>query len=198
MNTARRTEVWKRADDDSGLSLIELIIGIVVSTVVLVGIASVLVNSWLAQSDVLSTSEATNRGQIVGSSIEKAMRNALYFEVLEGGVKQASGSELRVHTTLDGDFKCQAFHIADGVADMRFSDSRVDLAAWGSWLDASDYGLFAVNVEVPAAGGFSQTPTAGVGSTLAYEFSVETDSAPVNFAGEVSIRAAEAGNGGCW
>ena len=71
---------------DAGLSLIELIVSVVVSMIVLAGIATVFVNSWLAQSDVLSTSEATNRGQLVGSAVEKAMRNALYFEVLEGGV----------------------------------------------------------------------------------------------------------------
>jgi Tfp pilus assembly protein PilW len=183
---------------DAGLSLIELIVSVVVSIIVLVGIATVFVNSWLTQSDVLSTSEATNRGQLVSSAVEKAMRNALYFEVLEGSVQQASGSELRVRTTLAGELECQAFHIADGVAEMKSSDSDVHLATWGSWLDVTNYDAFVVNVNAPGVGTFSQTPTTGVGTTLIYNFAVDTDSAPVNFNGEVSVRAGETGNGGCW
>jgi prepilin-type N-terminal cleavage/methylation domain-containing protein len=183
---------------DAGLSLIELIVAVVVSTIVLAGIATVFVNSWLAQSDVLSTSEATNRGQLVSSAVEKAMRNALHFEVFEGAVTQANGSELRVRTTLPGDLECQAFHVADGVAEMKSSNSRVDLAGWGSWLDVTNYDAFVVNVKAPTTGAFRQTPTTGAGTTLTYDFAVRTDSAPVKFTGEVSIRAAEAGTGGCW
>jgi hypothetical protein len=126
------------------------------------------------------------------------MRNALYFEVLEAGVKQVNGSELRVRTTLAGELECQAFHIADGVAEMKSSNADVNLATWGSWLDVTNYDAFVVNVEAPGAGTFSQTPTTGVGTTLTYNFAVETDSAPVNFNGAVSVRAGEAGNGGCW
>jgi Tfp pilus assembly protein PilW len=48
---------------DAGLSLIELIVAVVVSMMVVAGIASVFVNSWLAQSDVLSTSEASLSAQ---------------------------------------------------------------------------------------------------------------------------------------
>ena len=50
-----------------------------------------------AQNDVLSTSEATNRGQLVSSSVEKAMRNALYLEV----EVTAADRELWVHTSFD-------------------------------------------------------------------------------------------------
>ena len=109
-----------------------------------------------------------------------------------------TGSELRVRTTLPGELECQAFHIADGVAEMKSSTSNVHLATWGSWLDVTNYDAFVVNVEAPTAGSFSQTPTTGVGTTLAYNFAVETDSAPVDFNGEVSVRAGEAGTGGCW
>jgi Tfp pilus assembly protein PilW len=188
--------------DDAGLSLIELVVAIVVSMIVFAGIATVLVNSWLAQKNVLSTSEATNRGQIVSSSIERAMRNALYFEV------HNSGSELWVRTTfdkdgnsdgvVDDDRHCQMFQIVDGVAAMKSSNADVDLDAWGSWLDVTNYDAFVVNVTTPSAGAFGQTPTTGVGTTLTYDFSVRTDSAPVKFSGQASIRAGEVGNGGCW
>jgi Tfp pilus assembly protein PilW len=188
--------------DSGGFSLVELIVAIAVSMIVFAGIATVLVNSWLAQKNVLSTSEATNRGQLVSSSIEKAMRNARYFEV------HNSGSELWVRTTFDKDANndgvvdddrhCQMFHIADGVAEMKSSNADVDLAAWGSWLDVTNYDAFVVNVKAPTAGAFGQTPSTGVGTSLTYNFSVRTDSAPVRFSGEASIRAGEVGNGGCW
>ena len=175
--------------DDDGLTLIELIVGLLVSTIVVVGVATILVNSWLTQNDVLSTSQATNRGQLVSSAIEKAMRNALYAQVLGGG------SELWVRTTFTDDRRCQAFHIADGVAEMKSDAVDVASAAWGRWLDVAEYDHFVVNVDAPPAGVFSPT---GVATTVNYDFAVKTDSAPVQFSGEASIRAGQTGSGGCW
>ena len=68
----------------TGITLIELIVGILVSTIVLIGVGSILIGAWLTQSDVLSTSEATNRGQLVSSAVEKAMRNGLALRCLPG------------------------------------------------------------------------------------------------------------------
>jgi type II secretory pathway pseudopilin PulG len=178
--------------DDDGLGIVELIVAIAVSTIILFGIASVLINSWLAQSDVLSMSQATNRGQIVSTSIERAMRNALYFEV------QSSGSELWVRTAFDDDRRCQAFHIDDGVAEMKTHATSVSTEAWSRWLDVAEYDQFQVNVTSPALGVFTQTPAAATGATLDYDFEVKTDSAPVQFSGVISIRAGEVGAGGCW
>src|SRR6186713_108319 len=62
--------------DDAGLGLIELIVALLVSSVVLIAVATILVNSWLTQQDVTSTTEATTRGQLIGQNIERAMRNA--------------------------------------------------------------------------------------------------------------------------
>lgn len=187
---------WGRSaidgEADAGLTLIELIVGIVVSTIVLAAVGTIFINSWLTQNDVLSTSEATNRGQLMGSSIEKAMRNALYFEV------KASGSELWVRTTFSDSRHCQAFRVSDGMAETKSDATSVAAGPWGTWLDVADYDSFEVNVVVPAAGAFTQTPSTGTGTSLDYDFSVDTDSAPVQFSGDVSIRAGEAGNGGCW
>lgn len=182
----RRTDASLH-DDDAGLTLIELIVGIVVSTIVLIGVGTIMINSWLAQNDVLSTTEATNRGQFVSSSIERAMRNALDFEV------RAGGSQLWVHTTYTDHRECQAFQLTDGVAEMKMGAPSIDALAWGRWLDAADYSGFEVDVNVPGTGAFAQS-----GDTLEYDFSIATDSAPVQFSGEASIRAGEEGSGGCW
>ena len=74
-----------------------MIVALLVSTVVLIAVATILVNSWLTQQDVTSTTEATNRGQLIGQSIERAMRNAVAFDI------SPDGRMLRVHTTLGGD-----------------------------------------------------------------------------------------------
>ncbi len=68
-----------------------------------VAIATIFVNSWRTQEQVTSVTQATNRGQVVGSTIERAMRNALYFDVTE------SGTVLRVRTSLDGEPEVSGF-----------------------------------------------------------------------------------------
>ena len=80
-----RRDTDDAAGDQAGVTLIELIVGILVSTIVLIGVGTILVNAWLTQNDVLSTSEATNRGQLLSSAVEKAMRNGLYFDVSAEG-----------------------------------------------------------------------------------------------------------------
>ncbi|KQP71017.1 hypothetical protein ASF40_04130 [Microbacterium sp. Leaf288] len=196
------TDSHGTSDREAGMGLIELVIAAIISLIVLGGIATILVNSWLTQSDVLSTSEATNRGQLVSSTLEKAMRNAVYFEIHGGGsevwVRTTFDKDLNGDGVVDDELHCQAFHIANGVAEMKSDNLDVASAAWSTWLDVTDYGAFVVNVQAPSVGAFRQTPTTGAGTTLFYSFSVATDSAPVKFAGEVSIRAGEAGDGGCW
>ena len=68
-----------------GLGLIELIVALLVSTIVLIAVATILVNSWLTQQDVTSTTQATTRGQLIGQSIERAMRNAVAFDISPDG-----------------------------------------------------------------------------------------------------------------
>lgn len=120
--------------DDEGLSLIELIVGMVVSTIVLVAAGTVLINSWLAQQDVVATTEATNRGQVIASMIERAMRNARDFTVLPD---DASGTELRVWTSLPGGLECQGFQLAVPGARFATADGSPLPAAstWVHWQD---------------------------------------------------------------
>ncbi|MGN6219870.1 MAG: PilW family protein [Microbacterium sp.] len=182
-----------RESDESGLSLIELIVGIVVSTIVLTGIASVLINSWLTQDDVLSTSEATNRGQLISLQIERAVRNGIAAE------PRNSGTELWVHTAFNRPANadprtCQAFKLGGGKAAMMSAPDHLSLATWGSWLDDSEQ---AWHVEVKPVGTapiFSIT-----GTTVTYSFKIETDSAPVLFGGAVSLRTSSMGaTSPCW
>lgn len=170
---------------DEGLGLIELIVAIVVSGILFIGIATVFTRSWQTQEEVMSVSEATNRGQLVASAVERAVRNGLYVEV------SADGTTLRVSTSLSGSLKCQAFLLADtsgGIA--RFSASSGPLG------DSSTWPTWQTGVAADGATPFFDDSTPGV---IRYGFQLDTDSAPVRFAGEVAPRSVQdATNGGCW
>ncbi len=166
---------------EAGLTLVELIIAMMLALLALSAITTVLVLSWTTQRDVDSVNTATNRGQTMGATIERAVRNALEFDV------SADGSQLRVRTSLDGSLECQGFFLTDGTA--RFSQSSATLtdpSTWTPWqqgiarADGADY--------------FTRS-----GDTVRYAFDVRTDSASVRFLGEAASRSAATGvSAPCW
>ncbi|WP_109209219.1 MULTISPECIES: prepilin-type N-terminal cleavage/methylation domain-containing protein [Microbacterium] len=183
---------------DAGMTLIELIVGIIVSMLVLGGIATVLINSFITQNSVLSTSEATNRGQLVGSAVEKAMRNAVYSTVTSGG------TVLLVETTFDapGDTRhCQAFRLADKTAQTASSATDITVPAWGTWLEDDAARQWTVLVRQNGSTPFfAQTDPTQPNGGVRYVFDIETDSAPVVFRGEVrpEWQPAAGGDATCW
>ena len=167
---------------DAGLSLIELIIYMLLASLLLGAMATILINSWRTQEDVTSVSDATNHGQIMGSAVERAMRNALDFEV------DATGTVLRVRTSLGGGMACQGFLLADGEARIATSSGALpaDPAAWGDWESA-----VAQNGSTPF---FIET-----GDTVTYTFDIRTEAAPVRFSGEAAARSVATGvSAPCW
>lgn len=168
-------------DDDAGVSLVELIIYALVASLVVGAAGLILVNSWITQRNVTDVTEATNRGQALSSTIERAMQNALDFDV------SVDGQTLRVRTSLDGDLRCQGFHISNGTA--RLAQADEDLPASGAWKvwqsgvvqhDGSPY-------FVPSAQG------------VTYTFDIATDTASVRFGGQTAARSALSGESEpCW
>lgn len=160
-------------DDNSGLSLIELVVALLVSTIVLIGAATILANSWRTQGDVTSTTEATTRGQLMGSTIERAMRNAKDFIV---SPSDDNATELRVWTSLGGNKTCQAFQLATGEARIASSAGTLpDVSTWGDW---------ELGVQQQGTTPFLQR----TGNTVTYTFQLETDSAPVPISGQAKMR----------
>ena len=157
------------------------------STIVLVGVGTILINSWLTQQDVTSTTQATNRGQLISSAVERAMRNGMAFQVTG-----ANGSELWVWTSLAAGAQCQGFRLTDGHAQMKTSTGALGSPAdWPEWQD----------------GILQRTTTSGspidffteAGRTVSYTFDIRTESAPVRFGGEASTRYASSGGvNPCW
>lgn len=167
---------------DAGVSLIELIVYVLLASIILIATSMILINSWNTQKDVTSVSEATNRGQSMGSTIERAMRNALDFEV------SADQQELRVRTSLGGTQQCQAFYLAAGTARLAQSAGALPAlsTSWTAWNEGVKK-----NGSTPF---FTQT-----GQSVVYSFDIETESAPVRFAGEASTRSTPTGvSSPCW
>lgn len=176
--------------DESGITLIELIVYIVVLGIVMSVITMIFINTWQAQASVTSQTQATTRGQLVSSEIEKAMRNAEGFRVLDnGGNVVASGNILEVNTSFTGTRKCQAFAMtANGLA-MTLASSPTTSAVydWPVWQE-----------RVEGVGGGDVFTTIG-SSGVTYAFNATSDSAPVRFAGDTYTRNQVVGSmGGCW
>ena len=170
--------------DDAGLGLIELIVAMVVASLVIAAAATILVNSWLTQQDVTTTTQATNRGQVMGAMIERAVRNAKAMRVYPA---DDAGTELRVWTTLGGGLECQGFQLTSGQARLTTTAGSVlpVASSWGEW-----------DSTVIQHG--SEPFFVRVGDTLTYTFDLATDSAPVQFSGEVAARYVEVGGSPCW
>jgi hypothetical protein len=135
--------------------------------------ATILVNSWLTQQDVTTTTEATTRGQLMGSTIERAMRNAKDFRVAP---TDDDATELRIWTSLGGTSTCQAFQLATGEARITMSAGSIpDTSTWGRWEDG---------VSKQESTPFFQRS----GNTVIYSFSLTTDSAPVPISGQAKMR----------
>lgn len=171
----------RQRSDDSGVSLIELLVYMFLTTIILGATTLILINSLTTQKAVTSVTEATNRGQTMGTTIERAMRNALAFDL------NVDGTELRVRTSFAGNRACQAFSLTDGQARMYMSSSALPAStSWGDWEQ-----------------GISRDGTtpyfSDSGSTVTYTFKIQTDSAPVRIAGEASTRSVATGvTAPCW
>ncbi|MFE4725373.1 hypothetical protein [Microbacterium sp. NPDC056736] len=166
-----------REDSDAGVTMIELIIYVVVVSLLLIAVATMLLNSWRTQEDVLTASQATNRGQLVSSTIERAVRNALALRVV--------GTTLTVHTSLGAGQTCQGFDLA-GEAKMAMSAGALP-AEWPSW----DIDIASIPGEVI----LEETET---GKTVDYAFEIATATAPVRFVGTASARNATGVSSPCW
>ena len=141
----------------------------------------ILINSWRTQEAVLSETEATNRGQLVSSAIERAVRNALALEV-------TGGSTLRVHTSLGASRACQGFGLGGDVATMTQNAGPLG-ATWPEWQD----GIDAIPGELPG-----DALLHADGATVTYAFEIPTDAAPVRFVGTVSARNPTGVTSPCW
>ena len=173
--------------EDAGFSLIELIIVVVIIGLLGLVIGTIFTNMWRAQEAVGLQTQATTRGQLVASEIERAMRNAIAFDV------SADGSTLRVNSSFTGGRECQAFSLAADGAHMSVASAPAAPSGWPIWQS-----------DIAAISGspfFSSD-----GDTVTYAFNAVSKAAdgsivaaPVRFTGKVFMRNAVEGTlSPCW
>jgi Tfp pilus assembly protein FimT len=145
--------------DDSGLTLVEIVIYMLLATIVGTIVVSMFIGTIKGQDQITSTTEATTRGQVAAQSIEKAIRNSTASSV------SGDGKTLMVLTTLSK--QCQGWRLSG--TDLQISTNNA-MTTWKT---------FATGV-TPASGtavfGYS-------GSTITYGFSLATDTRPVKLTG---------------
>ncbi|GAA5204604.1 hypothetical protein [Microbacterium jejuense] len=171
---------------DAGLTLIELIVGLLVSTLVLIAIATTLANAFIAQDDVTTTTQATSRGQLMSSAVERAMRNARAYKV-DG----TDGNDLYVWTTLGGSQTCQAFRLIAGTARIASGPGPINApSTWPIW----QTGIAQRSIAGSPVLFFTETSDG-----VTYTFDIKTKAAPVRFDGAAIVRFTSAGGTNpCW
>ena len=173
------------AANDAGVTLVEVILYVLLSSLVLIATTMILINSLTTQRDVASVSEATSRGQGIGSAIERALHNGLAFDVSAHGTH---GTQLRVRTSLEGSQACQGFLLTDGQARLSQSATAIPLDAttWSDW-------------ESGIAPDGTEPYFTATGPSVSYSFTITTDSAPVRIRGQAALRSAPTGvTAPCW
>ncbi|MFD6700112.1 MULTISPECIES: hypothetical protein [unclassified Microbacterium] len=168
-----------------GISLIELVVVVAILGVVSLVLGTLFSNIWRSQVAVSAQSQATARGQLVASEMERAMRNAVAFDV------SADGSTIRVNTALSGGLQCQAFQLAADGLHMSVSSSPAVPSGWPLW-----------QTDVTAGSGAFASKN---GNSIAYNFDAlsksgaQTVAAPVHFQGTAYMRNSAAGSlSPCW
>lgn len=169
-----------RLADDSGITLSEVLVVALLSVLVLGVVGGVYISSLGIQKLVGSLNQTTSDGQLVATSIDRAVRNGSEFQI----TTLPSGDQLVRVRSLDGSagaaWHCTAYYFSLSEASIRMErqpDDTVIVAPSAAALKT--WSLLAQGVERPSAGTvFSVDPNAT--TVLAVDFTtVDDDDADV-------------------
>jgi hypothetical protein len=114
--------------DDSGLTTVELIVYVVISSLFLSLLAMLFVNGLQVQAATTDRDTATGTGGVVGSSLTTSIRNASEFTVVNSGTVVVA----KVATGATG-WQCRAWAVDGGELRYRASSGAISTADTSSW-----------------------------------------------------------------
>ena len=79
------TRLRRRASDDAGFTLMELIVVALLTSLVLAAVGGIYISTVVAQRTVEGITGASNGGQLAARSIDSAVRNASEYEIADSG-----------------------------------------------------------------------------------------------------------------
>nr|BFF11071.1 hypothetical protein GCM10025699_23740 [Microbacterium flavescens] len=132
--------------DDDGVTLVELIIYIVVTSLFLGLLALMFVNGLRAQAQTTDRDSATGQSNVVSNSIQSSLRNATAFTITS-----ANRALIAKVSTPGGGRECRAWVVTTG------GDVRYRVAA--SAISTSDTSAWTVLVDGDAASGDGAHPS---------------------------------------
>jgi len=178
--------------DDSGITLVEVILYVALSVVIGTITIMIFTSSLTGQSTVTSRTEATTAGDAVARGLERALRNAKAVSI------EDEGATLKVYTSLET--ACQGWRVRAGELQVSTTPGFPE-SSWNTLVrgEAATPAILPVIARDPAgAVQGSALPFFSPGTQVTYALSFATTGDSVDFRGSVSSRAARAPMGtGC-
>lgn len=129
IRAGRRQE---RAKDDAGLTLVELLVVMVISSLLLVLTFTVLITVQLQTKENLNTAQQVDQVRLGVAQIDRQVRSGNV--IIDPAVDSADGSVLRVFTQTDGVRRCVQWQVAEETLRFRSWDpdwtSAADVEPW--------------------------------------------------------------------
>lgn len=184
---------------DQGVSLIELIVGVVVSGVVMGLIAVAFANGSIAQKQALARDSATSQANVVRASLQASLRNATSVRVSGGGTR-VDAAVARVGGSMTGwMWECHAWVLVD--ESVRFDTGtgpRVSSpTGWVSLAGRSTQRP--LDTVKPTSGSSAFTLVGSKGVQIGVQITAGTDPQTVSIADGMTAQAvATEGATACW
>lgn len=154
--------------DDEGLTMVELIIYMALSTMVATIIVFLFIGTLKAQDGVTGVTQASSRGQAISQGMDRAVRTAKAVDIYTDG----SGNQVLVVWSRSTQ-PCQAWRVTPaGALEVA---SGAGFAHWGTLADKVQ----------PISG---QSYFGRDGTRVRYTFAMVTSGKPVEFEGAVAAR----------
>ena len=188
-------------DDDSGMTLVELIVYMMLMTLVIVIVGSVFISGNKVQKDATSMADASNNAQLAAATLEGPLRNAEKLQV-----PSAFGGDLLVAKTRVGEknddpasWRCRAWFF-DRATGAIYSTSSpvtgsVTTAGLTSGFSLSGWTLLVDSVAQRGTTPVFKTTGVGGGATFTFDITTTRDKAPVTIESSVIPRTQGAGIG---